>query len=100
MHDLRKNLCAVVVVAALSAVAIPAFAGYAGIEGGPTPASAQPGIVGGVIAHLKREDDEQEVQAIAEQQPSLSERQAGREQREEASEAQAPNPQPEQEDEG
>ena len=86
MRDLRNNLCAVAVIAVLSAVAIPAFAGYAGVEGGPAAASAHSGLVAGFVAHLKREDDEQEVKTLAENQPSLSERQEARERREEADE--------------
>ncbi|HEY4895899.1 MAG TPA: hypothetical protein VII01_07395 [Solirubrobacteraceae bacterium] len=83
MRKLRRNVCAVVIVAALSAITIPAVAGYAGIEGGPTPAAAQTGgIVGGVVAHLKHEDDEVEVQQLAEEAPSLTEREAARERRE------------------
>lgn len=83
MRRLRINVCAVVIVAALSAITIPAVAGYAGIEGGPTPAAAQTGILGGVVAHLKHEDDEAEVQQLAEEAPSLTEREAARERREE-----------------
>ena len=101
MRELRNSICTVVVIAIVSAVAIPAFAGYAGVEGGPTAAAAQTGIVGGVIAHLKREDDEVEVRQLAEQQPNLSEREASRERREEAADEEAAAaPPPQQEEEG
>jgi hypothetical protein len=89
MRDLRNSICTVVLIAILSAVAIPAFAGYAGVEGGPTPAEAQTSIVGGVIAHLKREDDEGEVRDLAERRPTLAEAQAARERREEAADEEA-----------
>ena len=95
MRDLRNNLCAVAVIAVLSAVAIPAFAGYAGIEDGPAPAWAHSGLVGGFVAHLKREDDERELKTLAENQPSLGERQAAREHREETGEEEVRPPEAE-----
>jgi hypothetical protein len=99
MRDIRNSACAVAIIAALSAVAIPAFAGYAGVEGGPAPASAHAGFVAGFVAHLKREDDEAEVKQLAESQPSLAEREAVRESREADPEEQARPPEPQQESE-
>ncbi len=99
MRELRNSACAVAIVAALSAVAIPAFAGYAGVEGGPTPASAHAGFVAGFVAHLKREDDEAEVKELAESRPSLGEREAARESREADPEEQVRPPEPPQESE-
>ena len=100
MRELRNNVCVVIVIAAISAIAIPACAGYAGLEGGPSTAAASTGFVGGVIAHLKREDDEAEVKEIAEHQPPIEERRALREGAEEAvqAEAEAREPPPREEE--
>jgi glutamate synthase domain-containing protein 3 len=59
-------------------VAVP-LSGWVASEGGPLSTQAGHGIVGGVIYHLKREDDEAETKEIAELHPSPEEREQARE---------------------
>jgi hypothetical protein len=73
----RKGACALAVLALACA---PVLSGCAGGEAQPASAESQSGVLGGLIAQLKREDDENEVRELAEQAP------VGKEEREEAEE--------------
>jgi hypothetical protein len=62
----RKGLGALVALALVCALAL---AGCAGGEARPVVAEARGGILGNVVAQLKREDDENETRELAEHEP-------------------------------
>ncbi|MCW2969308.1 MAG: hypothetical protein JWO23_435 [Solirubrobacterales bacterium] len=78
MSSARNVFCAMVVVVA---VAVP-LSGWVASEGGPLSPQAGHGIVGGLVAHLKQQDDENEVREIAEHHPSREDKEQAREQAE------------------
>jgi hypothetical protein len=85
MAQARNALCALVTIVL---VAVP-LSGLIGGENGSV-VSAQPGqgLVGGMVAQLKREDDQTELKEIAEHQPrTKEEREEAREQAESAQQA-------------
>ena len=66
----RRGLCGLLLLALLAAGALT---GCAGGEDAAPDATAQPGVVGQVVAQLKKEDDEQEVREIHENEASSQE---------------------------
>jgi hypothetical protein len=82
MAQARNSLCALVMIVL---VAVP-LSGLVGGENGPVLSTqAGQGLVGGLVAQLKREDDEAELKEIAEHQPrTKEEREEAREQAESA----------------
>jgi hypothetical protein len=76
MSSARNVFCAMVLVVV---VAVP-LSGWVASEGGPLSPKAGHGVVGGFVAHLKRQDDETEVREIAEHHPSREDNEQAREQ--------------------
>ena len=66
----RRGACA---LAVLALVCAPLLSGCASGETQPASAQAHSGILGGFIAQLKREDDENEIRELAEHQPETKE---------------------------
>jgi hypothetical protein len=66
----RRGACA---LAVLALVCAPLLSGCASGETQPASAQAHSGILGGFIARLKREDDENEIRELAEHQPETKE---------------------------
>jgi len=85
MAQARNALCALMMIVL---VAVP-LSGLIGGENGPIVSTqAGQGLVGGLVAQLKQEDDEAELKQIAEHQPrTKEEREEAREQAESAQQA-------------
>jgi hypothetical protein len=81
MSEARRGLCALVVIV-LAAVPL---AGYVASENSPISTYEGKGIVGGLIAQLKREDDEAD--AAEEQEAAARELEMSKQERQEAHEA-------------
>lgn len=78
MSSARNTVCAML----LAAVAAVPLSAWVSGDGGPLSPKAGHGVVGGVIAQLKAEDDETEARENAEYRPEREELEQAREQAE------------------